>query len=619
MARARIKDEWVEVRLFTTRTIMAMIGVLLLIGLIVSRLYFLQVTRQSHFATLSDDNRVRIQTIAPNRGLIFDRNGLLLAENVPSYQLEIVPEQVGDLDDLLGRLRILLDISDEELERFDKLRRTKRSFQPIPLLYNLSENEVSLFAVNRQDFPGAEIQARLTRRYPQGDVLAHALGYIGNITESELAERDPARYSGTSQIGKVGLERAYEDLLHGYPGIRQVETNAQGRVLRVLETEPPQPGNDLYLSIDWKLQETAFNALGDQRGAIVAVDPRTGEVLAMVSKPSYDPNLFVDGIDRKSYAALIDNYDRPLLNRAVVGTYPPGSTLKPMIGLAGLYYGVVASTHKTLCKGIWRLEGNPRPYRDWKREGHGVVDLDAAITESCDVYFYELSVELGIDRINEFLSWFGLGRATGIDLVGEADGLLPSREWKRRARRMPWFPGDTVNIGIGQGFMLTTPLQLAHATSILATRGEAHAPRLVRETIDPASGEVTSQLAPAEPAVDVRNEWAWEHVIKSMEHVTQPPRGTARGPYFGAPYDTAGKTGTAQVYTLAEDEEYDAEEVAERLRDHGLFIAFAPAMEPTIALAVMVENGGGASSATPVARKILDEWLLRPDPPEYTP
>ncbi|MDX1443750.1 MAG: penicillin-binding protein 2, partial [Gammaproteobacteria bacterium] len=554
--------------------------------------------------------------LAPNRGLIFDRNGVLLAENVPNYQLEIIPEQVPDLAATLDRLGDIIDLRPADIERFNKLRRTKRSFQPIPLRYSLTDEDVARFAVHRQDFPGVDIRARLTRRYPLGPVAAHAIGYIGSINESELEARDPARYSGTSQIGKVGIEVAYEESLHGYPGIEQVETNAQNRTLRTLETEAPTPGTDLYLSIDAGLQKAAYEALGEFKGAAVAIDPNNGEVLALVAKPAYDPNLFVDGIDSRNFRRLNEDPRRPLFNRAVVGTYPPGSTIKPMLGLAGLHYGVVTSTHSTMCRGFFLLEGNPRPYRDWKREGHGHTDMDKAIAESCDVYYYELAVELGIDRIHEFLERFGLGHETGIDLIGERDGLLPSREWKRRTRNMPWFPGETVNVGIGQGFMLTTPLQLAHSTARLAMRGKAFEPRLVHAMRDPESGEIRKTAVEPLPTMEIRGDWAWEFITNSMERVLHDVKGTAWSAGRGLKYRMAGKTGTAQVYTLGEDEEYEEEEVAANLRDHGLFIAYAPADDPELALAVVVENGGGGSRAAPVARKIMDAWLLREREPE---
>lgn len=614
MRRASIKDEWLEVRLFTSRTIISLIGVVLLAIFLISRLYWLQVTQHPHYATLSDDNRVRVHTLAPTRGLIFDRNGILLAENVPSYQLEIIPEQVPDMEALLAELTTILDLTPAEIERFEKLRQTKRRFQPVPLRYNLSELDVAKFAVHRHDLAGADIHARLIRRYPLGPIMAHVIGYIGNITEEELEDRDSARYFGTSQIGKVGIERAYEDALHGNPGIQQVETNAQSRILRVLDTQNPNPGRDLTLTIDAGLQKAAFDALEDYKGAVVALDPRNGEVLALVSKPGYNPNLFVDGIDIENYARLRDDKRQPLFNRAVVGTYPPGSTIKPMLGIAALDAGVVTSTHTTLCTGIYRLEGNPRPYRDWKRTGHGVVDLGDAIEQSCDVYFYELAVELGIDRIHEYLSRFGFGKATGIDLVGEAKGILPSREWKRQATGMPWFPGETVNIGIGQGFMTSTPLQLANATAYLANAGHAYTPHLLKSQRDSQGVENVVQPNKA-PDIKLRGDWYWPYMANNMKNVVHGLHGSARATGIGAKYRIAGKTGTAQVFTLGEEEEYDAETLAKELRDHSLFVAFAPADDPQLVIAIVVENaGGGSAVAAPAARRIFDAWLKRKTP-----
>lgn len=609
--RAHIKDEWREFRLFQNRAVLGGIGVILLTALLLLRLYWLQVERFGHYATLSEDNRVRIQTLAPNRGLIYDRNGILIAENVPNYQLELIPEQVSDMNDTLARLGDVIGLRKEDIERFERLRRTKRRFEPVPLRYNLNDEEVAAFAVHRQEFPGVDIQARLTRRYPLGPIMAHVVGYIGGVTERELQSRDPARYSGTSQIGKTGIERSYEEQLHGYPGVQQVETNAQSRILRVLDVDPPVPGRDLILNLDARLQKAAYDALGDFKGSIIAIDPRNGEVLAMVSKPSFNPNLFVQGIDAKTYSDLNTDPDRPLFNRSVAGTYPPGSTVKPMLGLAGLNYGVVSSTHRVFCPGHFILPGNPRPYRDWKRTGHGYTDLEKAITESCDVYFYDMAVELGIDRIHEFLDLFGLGKQTGIDLIGEESGLLPSREWKRTARNQPWYPGETVNIGIGQGFMLTTPLQLAHSTARLANRGTAFQPRLAASLHDPLTHDM-EVFPPVElPALKLRGQWPWQYVVNAMREVVQGLHGTARSSGLGAPYSYAGKTGTAQVFTLGQEQKYKAEELAKKLHDHGLFIAFAPVDDPVIALAVVVENGGGGGSvAAPVARRVLDAWLL---------
>lgn len=609
--RTSIKDEWREIRLFQNRIALAVVVMFLLLLGLLGRLYWLQIERYPHYATLSEGNRVRIQTLAPNRGLIYDRNGILLAENVPNYQLELVPEQVQDMAATLRRLGTVIELREADIEQFERLRRTKRRFEPVPLRYNLSDEEVARFAVHRQDFPGVDIEARLTRRYPLGQITAHVVGYTGAITERELEGRDAARYSGTSQIGKTGVERSYEDQLHGYPGVQQVETNAQSRVLRVLDTTPPTPGHDITLNIDARLQKAAYDALGDFKGAVIAIDPRSGEVLALVSKPSFNPNLFVQGIDAKTFNELQSDARRPLFNRAIAGTYPPGSTIKPIFGLAGLHYGVVTSTHSTFCNGRFILPGNPRPYRDWKRTGHGPTNMKSAIAESCDVYFYELAVELGVDRIHEFLGWFGLGEATGVDLPGENAGLLPSREWKRRVRREPWYPGETVNLGIGQGFMLMTPMQLAHSTAQLANRGKAFLPRVVRGVHDPLSPEMAMLPAVALPEYRARGEWHWVHIQQSMQEVMHGLRGTARAAAQGAPYRIAGKTGTAQVFTLGAEEEYNAEEVAAALRDHALFVAFAPADDPQLALAVVVENGGGGSSvAAPIARQIFDTWLL---------
>lgn len=610
-SRANIKDEWREYRLFQSRVALSALLVLVLLAMLVARLHWLQVERFPHYATLSDDNRMRIQTLAPNRGLIYDRNGILLAENVPNYQLEITPEQVSDMAGTLARLADVVNLRDADIERFERLRRSKRRFESVPLRYNLDDEEVARFAVQRQEFPGVDIQARLTRRYPLGQMTAHVVGYTGSITERELAARDPARYSGTSQIGKTGVERHYEDQLHGFPGVQQVETNAQGRILRVLNVEAPEAGRDLILNIDARLQKAAYDALGEFKGAVVAIDPRNGEVLALVSKPSFNPNLFVRGIDARTFNELQSDVHRPLFNRAVSGTYPPGSTIKPILGLAGLHHGMVTATHRTFCRGSFILPGNPRPYRDWKREGHGHTDLKKAVAESCDVYFYELAVQLGIDRIHEFFDIFDLGKPTGIDLPGENSGLVPSREWKRRTRNLPWFPGETVNVGIGQGFMLTTPLQLAQSTARLANRGNVITPRVANSLHNPVTHDMERIEAPVLPAFTMRHEWPWQHAFQSMEEVMHGRHGTARSSALGAPYRIAGKTGTAQVFTLGQDQEYVEEEIAVALRDHGLFVAFAPTDDPKLALAVIVENGGGGGRvAAPVARRIFDAWLL---------
>ncbi|MGD8378983.1 MAG: penicillin-binding protein 2 [Gammaproteobacteria bacterium] len=614
-ANLRIKDQWQEQQLFLVRTLIGAFIALLLFGALVARLVFLQVVNYDHFATLSEGNRLRLEPVAPTRGLIYDRNGVLLAENVPTYQLEITPEQVPDMAGTLKRLGRIINLKPSDLDRFHQLLGSQRRFQPVPLRTELSDEEVARFAVNRPDFPGVDIQARLSRRYPLGPLGVHALGYVGSVSETELRQLDPSEYSGTSLVGKIGVERSWENQLHGLSGNQQVETNAQGRELRVVDFNPPQSGEDLYLNLDIKVQRAADDALGDHSGAVVAIDPRNGAVVAMVSKPTYDPNLFVGGIDSSAYQNLRSDPKQPLFNRAIRGRYPPGSTVKPFLGLAGLVDGAITPHDKVNCTGVFHLEGHERPYRDWKRGGHGSTDLHKAIEQSCDVFFYDLALKLGIDQIHDFLSRFGFGRITGVDLDGELPGLLPSRQWKRRVRHQPWFPGETVITGIGQGFMLVTPMQLAHAVATLAARGHAFRPHMVKAVRDPASGKMLSIAPEPEPAIQLKHPGYWDDVIKGMVAVVNSIYGTAH-PYIsrGEQVTIAGKSGTAQVFSLEEGEEYDAEKVEGKLRDHALFVAFAPARNPRLAVVVVVEHGGGGSSvAAPIARKVLDTWLAEQD------
>jgi penicillin-binding protein 2 len=605
--RTRVKDEWQEASTFGTRMVVGGAVTLTLFAILVTRLVFLTVVEHDRYLVLSDGNRVRVEPIVPNRGLIYDRNGVLLAENTPNYQLEVVPEQAGDLDQALARIATIIELRPADLERFAEARRTQRRFLPIPLRLRLSEKEVAAFSVQRHAFPGFDIEARLTRNYPYADLTAHSIGYVAAINERELKELDPSRYAGTQSIGKLGIEKAYEDALHGVPGAREIETNAQGRALRELKVTAPTPGQDLQLNLDIRLQQAADAALGAFKGAVVAIDPRDGAVLAFVSKPSYDPNLFVDGIDHRTYDGLNGDPRRPLYNRALNGVYPPGSTIKPMVAAIGLEANMVG--RRAFCKGEWFLPGQKRPYRDWKKGGHGGVDLERAISESCDVWFYELGRDLGIDRLHDGLDRFGLGRRTGIDLTGEVKGLLPSREWKKKAKREPWYLGETVISAIGQGYMLATPLQLANAAALLATRGKSQEPMMVRTQRDPATGAVTTKSGAARPRIEIRPS-SWDTILHGMELVVHGEQGTARASGAGAAYRFAGKTGTAQVFTLGINQKYDEAALPEHLRDHGLFIAFAPYEKPTIAIAVVVENGGGGSrAAAPVARRILDSWL----------
>jgi penicillin-binding protein 2 len=619
-----LKDHWREQRLFLSRIIAAAVIVLLLTSVLIGRLVQLQVVDYQRFSELSQDNRLRIEPLAPTRGLIFDRNGLIVAENLPTWQLVAIPEQIADLDALLSELEALGLLDPAERGPLVDLIRSHRGFERVKLR-NLSETEAARFAVRRHRFPGIDIQEGLVRYYPFGPVSAHAIGYVGSISSSDLERIDRRNYAATSHIGKTGVERTYEDVLHGRVGYRQQVVNAQGRVLldpaeeeapdasaAGLETRWPEPGRNVVLSLDMRLQLAAHEALGSDRGAAVVIDPSNGDVLALVSTPAFDPNRLAAGLSRSDYSALMADPDKPLFNRALAGRYPPGSTIKPFLGLAALQHETKAEHDHVYCPGFYRLPNNTHRYRDWRPQGHGNVDLHDAIVLSCDVYFYDLAVGLGIDHIAAALSAFGFGPPTGIDINGEIGGVVPSREWKRQQFQRPedkvWFPGETVIAGIGQGYTLATPLQLAHATAVLAARGARYRPRLLiaEESFE---GGMSYREPDELPRVDA-DERHWQVVHKAMVDVTQAPRGTGRTPMLGAEYVVAGKTGTAQVLGIAQDAKYDANQIDERHRDHGLFIAYAPAEAPRIAVAVVVENGGGgASAAAPVARKIMDAYF----------
>jgi len=608
VAQAQFKDHIREGQLFISRAIFAAVLVLLLLGGLVGRLVYLQVVSHEHFTTLSRDNRVKVVPVPPTRGQIYDRNGLLLAGNRPAYSLEITPEQVKDLDATLAQLAQVVDISEDDLERFHKLRRRQRRFESIPVRLQLTAEEAAAFAVERHRFPGVDIAARLIRHYPLGAEAAHVLGYVGRISRADLERIDQSQYAGTTHIGKLGIEKTYEEQLHGRVGLERVEVNALGRTVRVLESQPPIPGRDLRLNLDLRLQEAALEAFGDRSGALVAMDPRDGSVLAMVSKPGFDPNLFVEGISVKAYQALQHDIDKPLYNRALRGQYPPGSTVKPFIGLGGLETGVTGARSVTYCPGYYQLPNHEHKYRDWKKTGHGPMNLDASITQSCDVYFYQLAHEMGVDRLSTFLAQFGFGEPTGVDLTGELPGLLPSREWKRARKRQPWYPGETLIMGIGQGYFLTTPMQLAAATAAFANGGAFHSPRVGAELLDKETGLHEAMMADSR-SIPIKDAGNWKTVSEAMLHVVEGARGTARIIRSDA-YHIAGKTGTAQVFSVAQEEEYDEATVAERLRDHALFIGYAPAEAPRIAVAVVVENGGhGGSVAAPIVKRIMDIYL----------
>ncbi|MEX0731033.1 MAG: penicillin-binding protein 2 [Aquisalimonadaceae bacterium] len=609
----QLRDQHREQQLFTRRAVLAGAGVLGALGLLGARMAQLQVLGHQHYTTMSLANRVKLVPMPPNRGLIHDRNGVILAENRPTFQIMITPEQVPDLDATLQELAEIIPLEDREIERFLSLRQRSRRFDAVALKFRLNERDVAAFATNRHRFPGVEVEARLTRFYPQGAHAVHAIGHVGRINERELSRIDPSRYRGSTHMGKAGAELQFEERLHGHSGIERVETNAMGRVIRPLERVAPNPGNDVFLTIDSRLQRVAEDALGEYAGALVAIDVRNGDVLALASKPTFDPNLFVHGIDLDAFRNLQENIDKPLFNRALRGQYPPGSTVKPFMALAGLEHGTMTPDERITCYGHYSLPGIDHRWRCWKRQGHGPMDLNKGIVESCDVYFYDLAYRLGIDNIHAFLSGFGFGQTPNSGMPGELGGILPSRQWKRANRNEAWYHGETLITGIGQGFFLTTPLQLAQATAVLARRGEAFSPRLIRAIRDSASGD-TRELDPEplvlNPALSLRSDDNWEKVVESMVAVVHSTRGTARSAGEGAAYQIAGKTGTAQVFSLAADQEYDEEEIEHRLRDHALFNAFAPARDPRIAVAVIVENGGsGGAVAAPMARKVMDAFM----------
>lgn len=607
-----IKNPLAERHLTLVRAVVASLFVVLLTGVLVARLVNLQLLEHDTYATRSDDNRMRVRLIAPARGLIYDRNGVVLAENLPTYQLEVVPEQVASVEDTVTRLARIVDISDRERERFYNRVDQLPAFRSIPLRTRLTDREVAAFEVNRQEFRGVEIHAALTRRYPLGRNAAHVVGYVGSITEADLERLDARRYRGTQRIGKVGVEAAHESLLHGEPGSKIIEANAQGRTLRDLDYQRPAAGRNLYLTLDARLQQAAVDALGDNDGSVVALDPNNGDVLALVSRPGFDPHLFVDGIDYVTYAGLNADPGRPLFNRAIQGQYPPGSTVKPVMALSGLDADTVHHNHRETCIGYFTLPNNERRYRDWKRRGHGSVNMHDAIAQSCDVYFYQLALDMGIDRIHDFLGGFGLGGRLGIDLPGEKPGLLPSREWKRNARNESWYPGETLNIGIGQGFMTATPLQLAHMTAVIAARGGAWQPRLLAADEHPGTGELRNVEAVAMAGVTLNHPIHWQQVEDAMVAVMHAPEGTATRSGLNADYRIAGKTGTAQVAGLSQEDDEAPEllDVPRELRDHALFVAYAPVNAPRIAVAVIAEHAGsGGRVAAPIARAVMDAYL----------
>lgn len=626
--RTQIRDHRAESALFYRRALVSFIGIAILVGLLLFNLFHIQVEQHQDYQTRSNDNRIKIVPVPPNRGLIYDRNGVILAENRPIYSLEITLEKVSELDQTFADLKQIMGITDEDIANFQKERRRTRRFKSVPILEHLNEKQVALFSVNQHRLPGVEVKAHLKRYYPYGDALTHVLGYVAKINDRDLKKLDKAgkisNYKATRDMGKLGVERYYEELLHGTSGYQEVEVNSRGRVIRTLKYIPPIPGKDIKINIDIHLQQYVRNLLIERsidpetgkeivkhkRGSIVVLDPKDNAILAMVSSPSYDANLFVRGISSKKYNALLNNPDRPLVNRVTFGIYPPASTVKPFIAVAALTEGVITPNTTRNDPGWWQIPNSTsRKFRDWLRWGHGRVNIYKAIEESVDTYFYQVAYDLGIDRLSTWMNKFGYGEYTGVDIHEESKANMPTREWKQTRHKRPWYQGDTIPVGIGQGYWTATPLQMAKATSVLVNSGVVHRPHLLKNIID------DNIEAPAEfkdfPQITGVDQKTWEIAREGMHRVLYGNRGTARKAFYNTPYQAGGKSGSAQVFGLAENQKYNADELEEHLRDHALFTAFAPFDKPQVVVAMVLENaGGGSSNGGPIARKIFDHMLI---------
>ncbi|AAO08811.2 penicillin-binding protein 2 [Vibrio vulnificus] len=622
--RTTIRDYQAEARLFANRALVSFFGIVALMGVLVTNLYNIQVNQYQDYKTRSNDNRIKVVPIAPNRGLIYDRNGVLLAENRPVFDLEITPEKVKNMDATIAQLQTLFEITPEQIERFHRERKRTRRFKSVPILSQLTEKQVAVFSVNQYRFPGVEVSGTLKRYYPYGEILTHVIGYVSRINDRDMQrlsdEGKEANYQATRDIGKLGIEKFYEDMLHGTAGYQEVEVNSRGRVIRTLKFVPPVPGKDIVLNIDIKLQTYVHQLLDGRRGSAIVLDPKDNGILAMVSSPSYDPNAFVHGISGKGYSDLLNDKNRPLVNRSTLGIYPPASTVKPFIAVSALQEGVVTPNTTRNDPGYWRIpNSDTRPFRDWLRWGHGRVNLVQSIEESVDTFFYQIAYDLGIDRLSNWMSMFGFGDYTGIDIFEESKANMPTRDWKMSRHKTPWYKGDTIPVGIGQGYWTATPMQLAKATSVLVNEGNVTAPHLLRATIE--NGEafdnrVLSDYVTYPPIQNVPDKY-WNLAKEGMRLVNHGKKGTARRSFTGMSYMTAGKSGTAQVFGLAEDQEYNADELAEHLRDHALFTGFAPFDDPKIIVTIVLENaGGGSSNGAPVARRIFDKVLLDKDSDE---
>ncbi|EHC04757.1 Peptidoglycan synthase FtsI precursor [Shewanella baltica] len=601
-------DHAAEASLFKRRALFTFFCVFALLSVLVTNLYHLQVESYKDYETRSNDNRIRVVPIAPSRGLIYDRNGVLLAENLPFYSLDLVPEKISNMSETLDELGKLIEISEDERETFTEALKFHRRFKPLTLKNQLTEEQVAIFSVNQHKFPGISVEAGLKRNYPYGAQITHVLGYVGKINTRDRAQLERSdlwkNYAATKDIGKQGIEKFYESLLHGKPGHLEEEVNNRGRAIRTLKIVPPEPGQDIYLTLDLKLQQKAVELLTGLRGSIVAIDPRDGGVLAMVSSPSYDPNQFVQGINNKDYSALLNDKSRPLINRATQGQYAPASTIKPHLALLGLDEKVITESTRVWDPGFWQIPGVERKYRDWRRWGHGWVNVYSAITESCDTFFYELAYKVGVDHIARFMEQFGFGQNTGIDIFEESSGNMPSKEWKRLKYNQAWYIGDTISVGIGQGYWTATPLQLANAVGIMANKGRRFPPHLLKSIKD-NTAKIDSPINEL-PPIELNSPRNWNIINEAMRQTANKSR------FTDATYTAAMKTGTAQVIGVAENTKYDASKIAEHFRDNALVVAYAPFEDPKIVLAVVMENAGwGGANAGPVARAMLDEYMLR--------
>ncbi|CNH40407.1 peptidoglycan DD-transpeptidase MrdA [Yersinia pekkanenii] len=603
------RDYSAESALFVRRALVAFLGILLLSGILVANLYNLQIVRFEDYRTRSNENRIKLVPIAPSRGMIFDRNGTPLAMNRTIYQLELMPEKIEDLPATLNALRPIVDLTDEDIANFEKERKRARRFTSIAVKTPLTEVQVARFAVNQFRFAGIEVKGYQRRFYPYGSALTHVIGYVSKINDKDVERLDKegilANYAATHDIGKLGIERYYESVLHGKTGYEEVEVNNRGRVIRQLHEQPPQAGKDIYLTLDLHLQTYIEKLLSGSRAAVVVTDPRTGGILALVSNPSYNPNLFVDGISSKDYQGLLDDPDRPLINRATQGVYPPASTVKPYIAVSALSAGVITKNTSLFDPGWWQLPGSEKRFRDWKKWGHGRLNITKALEESADTFFYQVAYDMGIDRLSSWMSKFGYGEYTGIDLSEERAGLMPTREWKQKRHKKPWYQGDTIPVGIGQGYWTATPIQMAKALMTLINDGVVKTPHLLQSTrIDgvlvPYQQEDRTQIG------DIHSGY-WEIAKDGMYGVANRPNGTGRKFFEGTPYKAAVKSGTAQVYSY---ETYNAHKVAEHLRDHKLMVAFAPYESPTVSVAMILENGGAGPAVGTITRQILDHILL---------